>query len=140
MPVGESTPRVNSRLKNIKAPGSADLFDYLYAHHLDATYIPEDSDGYKIVEAGLVLAKALVDTDATYGDHYKLVPYNESASYGTGSDTAVGVLDVQVDVTHCDEMVSVIYHGKLIEANCRVLGEDSIPAAAKTDLPDIYWV
>ncbi len=140
MPVGAADPLLNARQDNIKAPGSIDLFDYMYSHFLDASYIPEDSNGYKIVDPGMILARALVDTDATYGDVYRLVPYNESASYGTGSDTAVGVLDIRVDVTHCDEMVAVIYHGKLIEDKCYVLGESTIPTAAKTDLPDIYWV
>jgi hypothetical protein len=91
----------------------------------------------KYVEPGLVLAQ---DTSSK-----KYVPYSAGASYGTGSDTAVGVLDQVVPLTLLTEATDAacepIYHGELVEAFCFVLGSalGTVPAGVKTDLPDIEW-
>ena len=99
-----------------------------------ATYIAANAYGEKIVYAGLIVA-----VDSTSG---KFVPYNASAAYGTGSDTAVGVLDEPYDMTYDDYMVEPVWHGVLIEDNCYVYGGalGTVPAAVKTALSAILWV
>lgn len=71
-----------------------------------------------------------------------LVPYNSGAAYGTGSDTATGVLGQMIDVGLSDQGVAQVIHAQLIEANCYVFGSDigDISNAIKTDLTMIQWV
>lgn len=99
-----------------------------------SVYYPVDSDGYKFVTEGLVVAKN------TQTGQY--VPYDSAAAYGVGSDTAVGVLDDHLDLTHGNEGCTPIFHGKVMEENCFVIGGTlgSISASIKTDLPDVHWV
>lgn len=124
----------------IKMPRS--LYDYRGSLWFDESYVPVDAFGEKTVDVGLVVAKSVVAIDATYGATYKFVPYEPGGTYGVGSDTPYGVLDVRLNVGLTQEAISVIYHGQLQERNCYVLGGTlgSISAAIKTALPDIDWV
>lgn len=107
----------------------------LLSNWLDSSYIAADgTTGQKYVYPGLVVA---VDSSTN-----KYVPYSAGASYGTGSNTAVGVMDEFLDVTFGDEAITPIWHGGLIEAYCYVYGSaaGTIAAGIKTSLDDIVWV
>lgn len=106
----------------------------LKSNFLDAAYFTLDSSQHKYVRPGLILAQ---ETNTN-----KYVPYNVSALYGVGSDTAVGVLDVFVDATLEDPAIAPVAHGKVIEAHSYVWGGalGTVAAAIKTDLDDIHWV
>lgn len=108
----------------------------------DESYFPADANGEKIADVGLIVARAVVAVDATYGASYKFVPYTSGGTYGVGSDTPYGVLDVRLNVGQTPEAISVLYHGQLQQRNCYVLGsaKGTIPNAVKTALPDIDWV
>ena len=100
-----------------------------------AAYWPEDANGVKEVRPGLIIAK---NTDLG-----QFVPYNSSAAYGTGSDTAVGVFaDDFIDVTHGNYGMTPVYHGEIIEDNCYELGGSlgSVSSTIKGHLADIHWV
>jgi len=100
-----------------------------------AAYWPEDANGIKEVRPGLIVAK---NTNLN-----QFVPYSLAASYGTGSDTAVGVFaDDFIDVTHGNYGMTPVYHGEIIEDDCYVLGGTlgTVSAAIKTSLADIHWV
>ena len=91
-------------------------------------------DNQRFMYPGMIVAQN------SAGTYY--VPYNASAAYGAGSDTAVGVLREFWNCTLGDPIIEPIKHGKLIEAHCFVLGGTvgTVPAGVKTDLPDITWV
>lgn len=94
----------------------------------------------KLVYPGLVLARS---TDSRLSGYY--VPYNASAAYGAGSDTAVGVLGQLVDLSWGDESVAPVVEASLIEAHCYLYGETqasstTIAAGIKTALNKIVWV
>lgn len=119
----------------ITVPGS--LYDRKTSNWFDRTYIPDGNQGYaneRYVRPGMVVA---IDTDTN-----KFVPYSAGASYGTGSDTAVGVLDTFEILTLGDSAIAPLYHGKVIESHAYVFGTTlgTISAGVKTDLPDIEWV
>lgn len=103
---------------------------------LDRNYFTTNARGQTFVYPGLVVA-----VDSTTN---KYVPYNASALYGIGSDTAVGVLDDFLDLTLTgkEEGVDPIVHGKLIEAHCYVWGGalGTISASVKSNLQQIEWV
>ena len=112
-----------------------------YAHllrlkdnHLDRNYFTDDASLQRHIRPGLIVAK---ETNTN-----KYVPYNASALYGVGSDTAVGVQEAFEDATQEDPVIAPIVHGKLIEAHCYVWGGalGTVPAAVKTSLDDIEWV
>ncbi len=109
-------------------------FDRLISNFLDATYIAADANLQKLVQPGMVLAR-----DATTN---KYVPYSAGASYGSGSSTAVAMLDEYLDITMGEVAITPIWHGKLKEAFCYVYGSamGTIPAAVKTALDDVEWV
>lgn len=96
------------------------------------TYILENARGQKYVRPGMVLAVS----------DNKYVPYSVGASYGTGSNTAVAVLDEFMDLTLGDIGIDPIAHAKLIEAHCYAFGValGTISAAIKTDLALVEWV
>jgi len=132
---------LHKRPGEIKVPRG--LYDYrVPALWFDSSYIPTDANGNKYLDPGLVVAVAIVATDATYGNTYAYVPYNAAASYGTGSNIAKGVLDVRLNATLGAEAVTPIYHGQLQQRNCYVLGvaKGTISATVKSQLPDIDWV
>lgn len=107
----------------------------LKSNWLDRSYFNADASGMVRVSPGLIVAQKSTD--------YKYVPYSASVSYGLGSDTAVGVLEVIQDATYDDPAISPVVHGKLIEASCYVYGatsKGSIPAGVKSALDDIIWI
>ena len=99
----------------------------------DATYIAANAYQEKFIYPGLIVA---VNNYSNY------VPYSAAASYGTGSDTAVGVLHTHHDLTYGDKIVSPVWHAALRENYCYVYGGvlGTVPAAVKTVLDDIEWV
>lgn len=107
---------------------------------LDVTYFTDqmgnDPDRELVIPPGLVVALE--------SSTKKYVPWNTSALYGVGSDTAVGVMDrFEIKPTHDDPVIDPITHGTLIEAHCWVYGSPlgtAIPAGVKTALDDIQWV
>lgn len=119
-------------IHNVRMPKAT--YDRLQSNWFDSSYLGADDYGQKLLYPGLIVA---VDA-ATY----KYVPYNSAASYGTGSDTAVGVWDTFADVTMGDTDGSPLYHGKLIEAYCYVLGETvgTISSTVKSHLTDIKFI
>lgn len=86
----------------------------------------------RIVYEGLVVARR-TDTN-------QFVPYNVTASYGVGSDTAVGILDERLDVTHFDQPCTPIYHGELHSRFMYEFGitMGTISAAVTTELSEIH--
>ncbi len=100
-------------------------------------YFPVAGQAEYWIHAGLIVARST--STATLGYY---VPYNVSAAYGAGSDTAVGVLGEPVDISWNDEAIAPVVHGKLIEAYCYVQGGavGTVPAAVKSALTQIEWV
>ncbi len=131
MPYISSVTRGNAALREIKFEGP---FMRLLSNWLDSSYFATDASGNKYAYPGLVLAK---DTATN-----KYVPYSSTTSYGTGSNTAVGVLDRVMDVSLGDEAIAPIYHGALVEAYCFVYGGalGTISGTVKGHLADIKWI
>ena len=127
-------------LPQIKVPNGQ--YNWRGSLWFDESYFPVDKFGEKTVDLGLIVAKAMVAVDATYGATYKFVPYEPGGSYGVGSDTPYGVLDVRLNVGLTQEAISVLYHGQLQQRNCYVLGLEKgvISNTIKTALSDIDWV
>lgn len=102
---------------------------------LDRNYFTDDSAQQRYVRPGLIVAR---ETNSL-----KYVPYNASALYGVGSDTAVGILGEFRDATQEDPVIDPAYHAKVIEAHCYVWGSvlgTAIPSAVKTSLNMVEWV
>lgn len=99
--------------------------------HFLASYIPYDSEGNRFIYPGMVLASS--------GSYY--VPYSSTASYGTGSDTAVGMLNEFWDMTLFMKMVSPVTEGTFYEKYCYEFGGTfgTVSAGAKTALSHIQW-
>lgn len=118
------------------------LYDYRGSLWFDPSMIQIDANGNKYVDPGLIIAKAVVATDETYGDTYAFVPYDPDGEYGTGSDTPYGILDIRLNATLGSEAVAALYHGQVLQRNCYVLGDAKgvISDTVKTALPDIDWV
>lgn len=109
-------------------------FSKLASRFLDRSYIATNAYQEKWIWAGMVMA-----VDSGSG---KYVPYSLGASYGTGSDTAVGILHEDYDFTYDEYMVEPVWHGVLIEAHCFIYGGavGTVSNAVKTSLDDIAWV
>jgi len=99
----------------------------------ESSYITYNQDNERWIYAGLLVAK-----HSTTG---KYVPYNASASYGTGSDTAVGILTTPHDVTYGDEPIAPVTHATVHERFCYLWGGavGTVPNGAKTNLSLIQW-
>lgn len=99
--------------------------------YFNASYIAANDYGEKFMYPGMVIAES--------GSYY--VPYNVSAAYGTGSDTAVGILREMQDVTVQTTIVAPVTMGAVIEDYIYVYGSalDTVTTAIKTDLPHIRW-
>lgn len=93
------------------------------------------ADGYSNVRVKPGLIMALNTSSQKY------VPWHTAAAYGPGSDTAVSLLDVFIDLTYGEVPVSGVSHAHAIEARCYVWGGNmgTIPAAVKTQLKLIEW-
>jgi len=96
--------------------------------------VPLDDDAQRFMYPGMIIAE---NSDGTY-----YVPFNASAAYGTGSDTAVGVLREFWNCTLGDPIIEPIIHGKVIEAHCFALGGavGTVSAGVKTNLTLVEWV
>lgn len=105
----------------------------LKSRMFDRTYLADDSNNERWAYEGLVVA---VDSSTS-----KYVPYSSTASYGTGRDTAIGVLVERYNMTLGDKPVAPTWHAIVVEDYCYVQGAalGSIPAAVKTALDDIEW-
>lgn len=105
---------------------TANLFD-------SSVILANTRTGQKYVYPGLIMAQR--------SDTYKYVPYNSGASYGAGSDTAIGILDELLEVTEGDQACSPVFHGIFIEAHCRVFGlpRGQISATIKGHIPLMAW-
>lgn len=104
----------------------------------------EDSTtGDRIARAGSVIA--IIDggldvSGITVSQPYG-VPWSPTAAYGTGSDTADGILRADVDLAFHHQQVTIVTSGIVLEKYCKVPGGTvgDIPAAVKTDLSNIEW-
>ena len=108
-----------------KTPGPSRILE-------DAYFIADDYQQVK-VKPGLIMA---INSTSN-----KYVPWNSAAAYGPGSDTAVSLLDVFVDLTYGEVEVSGVTHATAVEDRCYVWGGNmgTVPAAVKTDLALIQW-
>jgi hypothetical protein len=110
---------------------------------LPRSYHPDSAEGDKRVFQGMILAEVsggLPESDMTVSQPY-YVPYSVSAAYGVGSDTAVGILEHDVDATYSDWQITPVDRGTAFQKYCYEPGGpyNSITAAVKTDLADIKW-
>lgn len=104
---------------------------------LESSYFSLGTNGQKEVYPGLIVAQNTAS--------YKWCPYSAAASYGPGTDgtnSVLGVMDTFEDVSWGDQAIAPVFHGKVIERHCYVLGDDlgTISSTIKTKLPDIEWL
>lgn len=102
------------------------VFDGTYGYTIE-------DNGQRIVYEGMWVARRTTDN--------KFVPFSEAGLYGTGSDTAVGVLDERLDTTNFKEWgVTPIYEGEIHQRFTYVWGGalNTTPSSLATDLPDIH--
>lgn len=122
--------------KELPIFASLDRLAQLTAKFFDKAYATLEfpaSSGNMYAMPGLVLA---LNTDT---DMY--VPWVTDARHGTGSDTAVGVLPVKLELSYWNRACSPVYSGELVEAYCHQEDDDlgTIDSTVKTDLPLIMW-
>jgi hypothetical protein len=98
----------------------------------DRTYVAEEVNT-RWIYPGMILA---VNNDGNF------VPYNAAGAYDLGSNEPAGVNHLLYDITYGNQIVSGIWHGKVVQDLCFVYGGTlgSISAAIKTALDDIKWV
>lgn len=89
--------------------------------------------GNMYIMPGLVVAENTVT--------HKYVPWVTDARHGAGSDTAVGVNDIKLELSYWDRAIAPTYSGELVEAYCHTEDDTlgTIDATIKTDLPQIKW-
>jgi len=116
---------------DVLAEGSPNLVGY--SRMFDSTYLAIDADYMYVLDEGVVVA-----VDSTTN---KYVPYSLGASYGTGSDTAVGVTTTHYDMTFGATAIAPTVHAVLLEDYCTIFGgaKGTISAAVKTALNNIMW-
>jgi len=109
-------------------------FSPMSSRFLDRSYIAADTYQNRYVYPGMIVA---LDSSTS-----KYVPYSAGASYGTGSDTAIGVLVNFHDLTAGEKLIAPVWHAIVLEDYCFVYGGalGTVPAAVKTALDDIEWV
>jgi len=102
--------------------------------YFDSSLIEADADGKKYLYPGMILA-AETDNNTYY------VPFSTGASYGTDSDTAVGILNEFVDVSLIPQIISPVTEGTFIEGYCFELGGTfgTVGSGIKTNLSHIQW-
>ena len=106
-------------------------------------YWADNSEGDRIVYAGAIMAEITGGVEAssmTVSQPY-FVPYSATAAYGTGSDTAAGILAEDWDATYSDWQVTLVNRGVAIQKYCYVPGGEynDISDDIKTDLTLIKW-
>lgn len=101
-----------------------------------SSYIALNAYQERLLYPGMIVAESYIS-----GCYY-YVPYSAAASYGTGSDTAIGLLWHFHDITYGDKMIAPTWHAIAREELCFVYGGalGTVPAAVKTALDDIHWV
>jgi len=101
-----------------------------------SSYIAANTYNEKYIYPGMIVAVSYIS-----GCYY-YVPYSAAASYGTDSDTAVGLLWHVHDLTYGDKMITPAWHAIAIEEKCFIYGGalGTVSAAVKTSLDDIEWV
>lgn len=101
-----------------------------------ASYIAANAYSEKYIYPGMIVAVSYIS-----GCYY-YVPYSAGASYGTGSDTAIGLLWQLHDLTYGDKMIAPTWHAVAVEEKCFLYGGalGTVPAAVKTALSNIKWV
>jgi hypothetical protein len=99
----------------------------------DSSYLATNAYQEKYAYAGMIVA---LDSATS-----KYVPYSVAASYGTGSDTAIGLLVEPEDMTWGDKAIAPAWHFIAVEQYCFVYGSaiGTIPAAVKTALDNSEW-
>ena len=99
----------------------------------DSSYLAANAYQEKYAYAGMVVA-----LDSTTS---KYVPYSAAASYGTGSNTAIGLLIEPEDMSYGDKAIAPAWHFIAVQQYCFVYGGPlgTIPAAVKTALDDSEW-
>lgn len=110
---------------------------------LNKECFPQDANGDRIVYQGLILGQVdggLYASGMTASQTY-YVPYSAAATYGTGSDTAVGILAEIHDATVTDWQIAPVDRGTAYEKRCYEGGGPlgTVSDAVKTDLSDIKW-
>lgn len=110
---------------------------------LVASFWPLDSSGDRYIRQGVILAEVsggVLASSMTASQPY-YVPYSVSATYGTGSNTAVGILAEPHDETLSDWQVSPVNRGVAVEKRCYEPGGPIgvVTAAVKANLSRIEW-
>lgn len=82
--------------------------------------IPYDDNGERLIDPGMVVS---TDTGSlTTGSYY--VPCTTAETYGTDTNTAVGILDAWYNATENSQpVVKVLTHGAVLARYCYVIGE-----------------
>jgi len=97
-----------------------------------------------VVPPGLVVARmegGVEENEMTVAQIY-YVPFNASALYGTGSDTAAGIVRESIDLTDpFNRTIKPVHTAEAYTSGCYVAGGTmgDISAAIKTDLSNITW-
>ena len=116
-------------------------------HRLPTGFLPKayfvaDDNGDRFAWQGLVVAEVEGGVAAGLMASQKYyVPYSAAGSYGTGSDTAVGIMAEFHDETLTSWQIAPVDVGTAYEARCYEGGGPlgTVSATAKTDLSDIKW-
>lgn len=126
-----SGPKTHKAVLEIMADGH---FMRRGSRIMQTSGIDYDSDGHKFLYPGMILAQ---DSTSSY-----YLPYTQGATYGTGTDTAVGILREFHDATFGDPIVDPIVHGKVIEQHIYEIGAalGTVPSGVKTSLTLIQWI
>jgi len=100
----------------------------------ESSYLGTDALGRKLLWPGMYVA---INSDTS-----KYVPYNGAASYGTGSDTPVGIVRGLYDMTLGDLPIAPYYAGLFKKEVCYVFGGEMgvTPAGVQTALNLCKWV
>lgn len=103
------------------------------SRNFDSSYLAIDADYMYVLDEGVVVA---VDSTTS-----KYVPYSAGASYGTGSDTPVGITTQHYDMTYGAKAIAPAINAVLLEDYCQIYGSGrgSIDSTVKTALPLIMW-
>jgi len=109
---------------------------------LPKAYFPADTNGDRFAWQGLILAEVTGGVAAGLMASQKYyVPYSAAGSYGSGSDTPVGILAEFHDETLTSWQIVPVDRGTAYEARCYEGGGPlgTVSAAVKTALADIKW-
>ena len=115
----------------------------LRSYFMPSSYHPRDANGDRLIYQGLVVAEVsggIPESWMTASQPY-YVPWSAAGSYGTGSDTAVGIVREFHDGTLSDWQVTPVDRGIAYEARVYCGGGPigSVPAVVKTNLSGITW-